>query len=166
MDNQTLTQERLKELLEYDAETGVFRWRTARNGRVKAGSVAGTVNADGYVIIFIDYRPYPAHRLVWLWVYGRWPKRLLDHENRVRNDNRIRNLREADEFQNAQNATSIAEGKGVRGTYWHKVARKWAAGIRHKGKTVYLGLFPTREEAHAAYLAAATRFHDFNPLAQ
>ena len=90
-----LTQKRLKELLDYDPKTGIFTWKYANNNR-KAGSKAGYKAKDGYIAISIDSKRYLAHRLVWLFVYGHFPKYDIDHINRIRDDNRIENLQKAE----------------------------------------------------------------------
>lgn len=89
-----LTLERVKELLHYDQETGLFYWN-AKRGRCAKLSVAGSWNSYGYRRIKVDGRGYPAHRLAWLHVHGRWPQGEIDHINGIKHDNRIANLCEA-----------------------------------------------------------------------
>ncbi|SRR6266446_2339189 len=85
-----LTQERLKELLHYDPETGVFSWilkRPAYGGNKKRG--------HEYVLINdVDGRDYRAARLAHLYMTGEWPKHKMDHINRIKDDNRWENLRD------------------------------------------------------------------------
>jgi hypothetical protein len=151
-----LTLERLKDVLSYDPETGLFYWRYGRP-KVKAGAVAGGKMLNGYIAIRIDLVLYRAHRLAWLYVHEKWPAEHIDHINRDVGDNRISNLREATRSQNMANAkrkTNSRSGfKGViaEGSKW----RAYLGGYRTK----YLGLFDTPEEAHAVYLAAATARH-------
>ena len=87
-----MTQEYLKSLLYYNPETGKFTWRVSKNNRVKCGSEAGTIQSSGHRRIRIDKKDYLAHRLVWLWYYGRWPENEIDHINKP-DDNRLKNLR-------------------------------------------------------------------------
>lgn len=144
-----LTQERLKQLLQYDPETGIFTWISPRKG-VTVGSVAGKIE-KGYVSIKIDQSYYRAHRLAWLYVYGSFPEQELDHINRIRSDNRIVNLREASRSLNCANKASTTS-TGLKG-----VTRKngaFQAQIKRGGVNQYLGCFPSAEEAHAAYLTA------------
>jgi hypothetical protein len=67
-----LTQERLKEVLNYDPETGIFT-RAVKRHKYPAGEKAGTVEFNGYIVIRISGKTYKAHRLAWLYVYGEWP---------------------------------------------------------------------------------------------
>lgn len=67
-----ISAERLRELLSYDLDTGVFIWRHRRRG-IRVGDVAGYKDRLGYINITIEYRRYFAHRLSWFYVYGYWP---------------------------------------------------------------------------------------------
>lgn len=158
-----VAQSRLKELLHYDPETGVVTWRATRGG-VRAGTVAGSTNHNGYLQIGVDGRDYLVHRLVWLYVHGDWPKHQIDHINGVRADNRIANLREATNAENNQNlAIRPHNTSGFMGACWDSERRKWLAQIRADGKRKYLGRFDTPEVAHAAYLSAKSELHTFQP---
>lgn len=158
-----LTAARLRELLHYDPETGVFTNRVVRP-RTVLGAVAGGHDSYGYITISVDVRRYLAHRLAWLYVYGEWPSKNLDHINGVRDDNRIANLREATQAQNLQNRAAASIGRsGVLGVGWDSSRKKWVASIKHQGKARHLGRFSTVEGAQAAYLAAKAQLHTFQP---
>lgn len=162
MSKPNLTAERLRELLDYDPLTGIFTWKRRATGNNKFfGRQAGTVTGAGYVQIRIDRCSYRASRLVWLHTQGRWPIFLIDHENRVRTDNCLSNLREATTAQNAQNKQCYAKS-GYMGVTAHK--RRWKAAIELDGVREYLGLFATPALAHEAYLAAKRRLHPFCAL--
>jgi hypothetical protein len=99
-----LTAQRLRELFHYDPDTGIFTWRVKpRKGCVQIADIAGHVNHTGYRSIKIDQRAYRAHRLAWLYMYGVWPPGDLDHDNTIKDDNRLVNLREATDPQNQAN---------------------------------------------------------------
>lgn len=105
-----LTQKRLKELLRYCPETGVFVWLKS-TGRAGIGSIAGNTHViDGYTQVGIDGTVYRAHRLAFLYMTGVFPV-AVDHINGVRSDNRYLNLREADAMINAQNTRISAQNK-------------------------------------------------------
>ncbi len=158
-----LTQSRLKELLRYDPDTGVFTWAVRRHG-VRIGDVAGGVDFYGYLCIKIDGRLYKAHRLAWLYVYGKWPADQMDHINGVCDDNRLRNLREATHAQNEQNRALNANNvSGYPGVSWHKRDRKWQSQIGFEGRGKHLGYFDDPESAYAAYLSAKAKLHTFHP---
>jgi hypothetical protein len=152
----TLTAERLRELLEYDPETGEFRWLRHRARGARAGSPAGYINAVGYRVIMLSQRAYHAHRLAWLYMAGEWPRGDLDHINGDRADNRRSNLRLADRTQNNANARRRSDNtSGHKGVSRHGQCNRWQARIRVRGRTIYLGLHKTQEAAAAAYDAAA-----------
>lgn len=140
-----LTQERLKEILRYNPETGEFFWVSTNSKKRLVGKPAGHLcKTWGYHVIGVDYRIYRAHRLAWLYVYGVWPDEEIDHINRDRSDNRIENLRLADRNLNCHNRTT-------KGASFDSRRGKWYARITDKGVTKWLGEFGTEEEAQNAY---------------
>ena len=143
MSKQTVTQERLKELLDYNPETGDFTWRKTTGGRL-GGTVAGAIAKNaGYTQIRVDRRKYFAHRLAFLWMTGEWPEDMVDHINRNRADNRWCNLREANRSLNNLN-------NGAKGYCWIAKDKKFMAKVSGR----YIGSFDTEHEARQAYLAA------------
>lgn len=150
--------ERLRSLLDFDPETGVFKWKVARCN-VKAGDVAGSVSLhNGYIELRIDRKLYLGHRLAWLYVHGTWPESQIDHRNKVRSDNRIKNLRPASRCQNAQNTkTPITNTSGYRGVSWHNQSGKWQVTLIANKRRKFLGLFADKEEGAIAYNNEAKR---------
>ena len=159
-----LTNERLKELLFYNPDTGIFTWLKTSSTRVKPGMKAGSL-LRGYLRIEIGGKKYPAHRLAWFYVYETWPDRQIDHINRKRNDNRIANLRLATNSENQQNVGLKANNKtGCVGVDWMagpKCKKRWRAGIKIDGSFKSLGYFSTFEEAVEARKKAETVFHPY-----
>lgn len=156
-----LTQERLKEVLDYNPETGVFTWKVY-GGCVKVGDVAGYINPRRYTVIGIDENIYRAHRLVWLYVYGKWPDDQIDHINGKRSDNRICNLRDVTNQVNAQNlkrATRVKTLTDYLGVYKTTNIKPWRAQIDIDKKTMHIGYYKTPEEANEAYLKAKRMLH-------
>ena len=158
-----LSQQRLKELLEYNQETGLFTNRVQRNSHAKKGGVAGTKTKYGYISIQIDKKLYLAHRLAWLYVYGEFPEKSLDHINEIKDDNRLVNLRLATRQENGHNISilRITNKSGFIGVSWNKKPKKWLASIAINGKNKHLGLFNTPEEASEVYLKAKRELHPF-----
>lgn len=154
-----LTADRLRELFKYNKRTGVFTRAVAVSGHT-VKTIAGTLNARGYVLIRVDYIQYRAHKLAWLYVTGSWPSAEIDHRNGVRNDNRWTNLRDATRTQNARNqrvAHITNKSAGVLGVSFER--GKWSARIRTDNGRKRLGRFDTITEADAAYREAKIKHH-------
>ncbi len=154
-----LTAAQVREVLDYDPETGNLIWRVRTGYRIKAGDIAGCKNNRGYVLIHTAGKNRPAHRLVWLHVYGEWPDGVIDHINGNKGDNRIAHLRVVAYAANAQNQREPSKSNkcGWLGVY--KRNKRWAAVVRLSGVSHYLGRFDTPEAAHAAYIEAKRRLH-------
>lgn len=155
-----LTQDRLKELLEYNPEAGRFIRLIGRSGpKARAGDVAGCDNGQGYIRIYVDGRPYKAHRLAWFYMFGEWPKE-IDHINCDKSDNRAANLRKVTRSQNRMNVRAYRSNKsGYRGVSYYRQTGRWKAQIQKSGKKIAIGYFDTPEQAHAAYQEASARLH-------
>lgn len=153
-----ITQEYLRSILSYDAETGVFTWtKPPWNHPRMAGQEAGSV-ATGYVMIKIDHRRYKAHRLAWLYVHGEWPSKRIDHRDGDTFNNAFANLRLATQAQNCANAgrwRGKKLPKGVRSV----ASGRFQARIRFDRKLRVIGTFCTAEEAAEAYLSEAQRLY-------
>ena len=156
-----LTAERLRDLLNYDTETGIFVWKTTAKAFLH-GRQAGAIDRYGYIRIKVDGKSYSAHRLAWLYVHSTWPTDEIDHINGVRNDNRFGNLRVITRQGNVHNRRKSWSASGYMGVYANH--GKWRSAINLDGKTISLGNFNTPEEAYAAYLEAKRRHHPTSTL--
>lgn len=153
-----LTQERLKEVLAYDAISGVFTWLVAR-GRQPIGAIAGCDSHRGYTKIRVDGTEYYTHRAAWLYVHGAWPDADIDHINGNRADNRICNLRAVSRSENLRNSgIPVRNTYGRVGVFWNAGKAKWTARIKLHGRNIHLGHFNdmnaacmAREEAERKY---------------
>ena len=159
----SITQERLKELLHYDPETGVFTWLVGK-GNVKAGVTAGGKTALGYMGIGIDRKDHLAHRLAWLYIYAVLPPDGIDHINGVRSDNRIVNLRPATQAQNCQNRRKANSGSAINPLGVSPWKGRYRPRITLNGVKHYLGLYPTIEDAHNVYLAFKRLMHPYGTI--
>ncbi len=159
LDHDTLTR-----ILDYDAETGIFRWKIPLSNRVKVGDVAGRVDQrdlKGHRCIQLNGMKYTAGRLAWLFVHKVWPTAEIDHVNLNADDNRISNLREVTHQQNVRNVKMRRNNKtGFKGVSHHSTSKhKFVAQITIDGKPNYLGIFDSPEDAHEAYAKASRRWH-------
>lgn len=154
--NMKLTQERLKQILHYDPQSGDWTRLVTRNNNAKMGVVAGSKKPTGYILIGVDGTIYRAHRLAWLYMTGRWPRNQIDHKDGNPSNNCWLNLREATNGQNKANSLKNSNNtSGLKGVSWNKFHKKWYAYIGLNGRKESLGYYQTKEEAHSAYLAAA-----------
>ena len=146
------------ELLQYDQDTGMFRWRKSNGGRAKAGATVGCPTAAGYLRVRVYGRLFYLHRLAWLCATGDWPSGHIDHINGDRTDNRLSNLRETNEQENAWNRQKQTNNtSGFTGVTYNKANDRWIAQIKDCGVPVYLGSFKNKTDAAFAYETYATK---------
>lgn len=149
------TPDRLRELLNYDPETGEFRWKIGRK-KAAAGTIAGYVRPDGYLFICVDYTKFGAHRAAWAIMTGEWCNEVIDHANMNKLDNRWCNLRKASKIFNAHNTVECKNNtSGYKCVVWNKQRQKWMATTQIRGVRHYIGLFDDKEDAANAYIAFA-----------
>lgn len=148
------------ETISYDSDTGVFTWAVSRRGCAK-GTIAGHINKEGYRIVKVGRKAYPAHRLAWFIVHNQLPE-FIDHINGRRDDNRISNLRSVSHSENMQNKREAMvnnRSSGLLGVTWNKQHKRWQSKLMISKKAHHIGYFDTPESAHAAYLYAKRRLH-------
>lgn len=158
--NNRVTQDRLKNQLNYNPRTGDFTWQAARSG-VKLGSTAGAYTLNGYRNIQIDCERVMSHQLAWLYVYGRWPDDQIDHINGIRDDNRIENLRDVTHTENMHNQKRPKNNRsGVVGVSWAGGrSDKWYATICVHRKFINLGHYEDFFEAVCARKSAELKYN-------
>lgn len=125
---------------DYNPGTGLFRNRISDISVTKK-------HPKGYIVIHGPYKKmYFAHRVAFLIMEGRWPEQ-TDHKNRVRDDNRWVNLREADSYLNSWNhSVRKANKSGVTGVEYRK-GSGWRAEMRRNGIRMRSKWFLVKEEA-------------------
>lgn len=137
-----LTQEELKQKLIYDPETGIFTW-IPRPRSFRRNYVAGGQMLNGYITIGVG-KPYLAHRLAFLYMTGQFPTNQVDHINRIRNDNRWCNLRDATSSENSFNKSVVGVyefiRKGRQGLWYEakiqKYGKQYSSTFRSKEKAI------------------------------
>lgn len=147
----------------YDAETGVLtriRKMNSRGSPVACNYVAGSRNNKGYLTVRVAGRTVRVHRLIWEMFYGEDAPEEIDHENHIRDDNRIKNLRAATDATNAQNRLAPRRNAcPYRGVSFDREHNSYTATIRVSGRTVNLGRHASPEVMAHRYNKAAVEFH-------
>lgn len=154
-----LTHQRLTAVLRY--VDGQLIWRVRQPPRGYEGNAAGSKVKKGYVWISIDGTKYPRCRLVWFYFKKSWPSDEIDHKDRIKDNDKIKNLREATRLTNSRNA--IRKRKLPPGVYLH--GNRYRSYIQVNKKQHRLGSFRTINEAEMAYKKASLRLHGkFSPF--
>ena len=148
-----LTQARLKQLLHYNPDTGVF----SSNHRRYRGEAVGS-NHQGYLRITVDCRHYRAHRLAYLYMEGVFPSKLVDHKNNKRDDNRWENLRCCTHTQNLLN-TPKKKGGGYKNVFWDKKTGRWMVRLQMNRRIEYFGYYKDQELAGLVAEEARNKYH-------
>jgi len=142
-----LSQASLKKILFYDFKTGRFIWKVNRKG-VKKGTTAGYVCAHGYRKIMIERKKYKASRLAFLYMTGKFPRKEVDHRNRIKEDDAWDNLRDVSHSINGRNISlRIDNSSGTTGVSWSKYFKKWHTRITIENRHIFLGYFKDKSEA-------------------
>ena len=157
-----LTQDRLKEVLHYEPETGVTTRRKPW-GRLAVGDVCGTPNKSGYTVIRVLGKNYRRDRLAVLYMTGSWPEHEVDHADGDRSNDEYSNLRPCTKSENQQNRKPCGKTSGYLGVSWCSNHKRWRAQIKLDNRVRPLGFFTVEEDAHSAYLAAKSQLHTFQP---
>jgi hypothetical protein len=147
------SQELLRELYDYNPDTGVFARKTKTGTRkLKPMLVSHYRQAQ------VNGTKFFVARLIWMWVYGRDPKNMyIDHINGNRADNRIKNLRLVSPIENSRNMRLYKTNKtGIPGIDMHK--GKYRVRIKINKNEIYLGYYEDLDEAIAVRKKAEQHF--------
>jgi hypothetical protein len=156
-----LTSKEVRHLFDYNEKTGDLIWKVERY-RKHPGDIAGCKHVTKIkkyrrVSVSINYRRYLAHRIIWLWVTGKWPEVEIDHIDGDGWNNKFDNLREATHPQNGKNLglkkSNTSGATGVR-----KSKYGYSARIMVNYKEVYLGIYKSFEAAVAARKCAEQKY--------
>jgi hypothetical protein len=148
------------EILSYDQNSGVLRWKVKTCKKVIINSIAGTARDGEYVVVRVNKRLYYAHRLAWLLSFGSWPNSQIDHKDHNRSNNRLSNLRLASASENQANRPRPTNNTtGVKGVIWDARKNKFVAQLREGSKHIHVGYFDKIAEAKKAVEQARTKLH-------
>lgn len=150
-----ITQQELKSMFSYDPDTGLLTRLIRTSSRAEKGGVCGWNNGHGYLSVCINKKSYLIHRLAWLYVFGEFPKNYIDHENGIRDDNRICNLRDVTMAENNKNMRiRKTNTSGIIGVCWDKRDATWLVRI----SSIYIGVFKDKFEAICARKSAELKY--------
>lgn len=150
---------KLRELFEPDFESGLL-YRKTRQSNNMAGTMAGSLNKQGYMRVGIDGRQEYVHRVLWAMYYGIPSNKTIDHIDTNRSNNKITNLREATQSQQCHNMNTPKHNtSGVKGVSFCKLTGKYRAELKVNKIRVFDKKFNTIEEAREALVEARKEFH-------
>lgn len=152
-----LTQEKLKQLIHYDPDTGTITANMPRHG-INSGDELGYVANTGYRVVCLGSKRFLAHRLAWFYMNGYFPEQ-IDHINHIRTDNRWVNLREVSDATNKLN-TGLSKNSKTKfnGVSFIRTLNKYRAYIMIDRKHIHLGVYKTLEEAIQARQEANVKY--------
>jgi len=141
-----LTQEYIRNILNYDPNTGIFTWNKKTHHSNDVDDVVGT-NLLGYLTVKLKNKNRYLHRLAFLYIDGCIPKE-IDHLNGNRSDNRFNNLAPTSRQDNMKNKKRYKTNKsGCTGVQYNKKNYRWVARIRVDKKEIHLGSFVSYSDA-------------------
>lgn len=155
----SISAERLREIVNYDPETGEFTWKFCHRRRTNKDGKVGHLSASGYVQMYVDGINTRAHRLAWLYVHGVYPGGHIDHINGDRADNRIANLRDVAPAVNSQNRPAFSKANKLKAVGVFEYKGGFRAEITALGRRHHFGVYETLAEARAAYNAGKLILH-------
>jgi hypothetical protein len=145
----------LKDYVHYDPLSGILSVKNKPKGRQgserKVGDVLGYLDGRGYLHLAVLGKKYKAHRLAWLYTYGKWPKDMIDHIDGNRTNNTINNLREANNLQNQINRSAILSYSGYKGVYPSRNEKGEVTSWNCQCAKIHIGVYVTKSEAAIAY---------------
>lgn len=151
-----ITHRELLDVLDYDPETGIFRWKI-KTKRIKVGDIAGSVHKGiGHPIIGYNRELYLKRRLAWFYYYGVWPDPDVVQVDKNPANTKISNLREASKAQTAVTRV-LTQKSGRRGVYL--CHGKYQARVCFRGKIEYLGSYINKDDAARVYDARALELY-------
>lgn len=170
-----ITQEIVQEFLDYNPETGELIWKERNrkwfktnrafnswNSKYAGKKAFGSLANTGYFQGSIFNRMYHAHRIIWFYMTGNFPKSQIDHINHNRTDNRWFNLREVSRQDNNKNLSkAVNNTSGYTGVWFDKTRKKWRVEIKVNSIPIHIGRFNLLEDAIVAR-KAAERKHEFH----
>lgn len=132
----------VKDLFDYDPETGILLWKNIDTKPCLKGKEAGSAHymPNGYIDHRVTYnqQQYQKGRVIWLYQYGDWPKHTIDFADGDSCNFAISNLRDANKSQQRANSVVSRNNKlGIKGI--HEIEKKgykyFIASVRKDKKT-------------------------------
>jgi len=155
----------LLDLFEYNPKTGVVTRKISASRNTRKGDVVGSTDKYGYLVVDVNRKKYRLHRLIWAIYYKQMPDKniYIDHINRIKNDNRIENLRLVSNQENMHNMSKKGGSSSFVGVCFEKKVNKWKASIGVNNKKKHLGHFDNEIDAANAYIKAKKELHPTCP---
>jgi hypothetical protein len=125
----------------------------------KNNKKAGSLKPTGYTVIEVNNKNMMAHRLIWMYHYGRVDN-FIDHIDSNKSNNKIENLRLATKSQNCYNKKiNPLNTTGCKGVRLRKDSGKYEARVTYNKKQIILGSFEDLELADLVAKEARNKYH-------
>jgi len=136
----------------YNSYTGNLYWKYTVSNKAIGGHVAGTLKQTGYIEIQYHKKRYYAHRIIYEMHVGLIPEGyVIDHINKNRSDNRLKNLRCIPHYINLHNQQiSKRNTSNYIGIHRDHKREMWVAKKTVKGELIFKKYFKDIEVAALA----------------
>jgi hypothetical protein len=127
----------------------------------KTNRILKAGNNKGYKLCVLNRKTLSVHRLVAIaFIPNPDNKQQIDHIDNNRSNNNVNNLRWSTSQENQCNkGISNKNTSGYKGVYYVKDRKKWRAEISINGKSTFIGIYETSEDAVIARYKEALKIH-------
>ena len=135
----------VREMLHYDPETGILKWKVIRGSTIRPGDEAqlGQMSLMGI--------RFPTTHVIWFLMTEKWPDGIIENINRNKNDNRWKNLRDTSYQVSIVNSQMAGEQELIK----ELSSGQYAVNIDAGGQMIVVGVYSKFEIASKVFQACS-----------